>query len=116
MSPGKVSRATCRPGNPSTVANICLTETVWAPRCRPVKSPGKVSPSSFSARPMGNLSPATSRPGYPGFVAGENGKYCSEWIAFLPEQLLGPESHDVLLPLNFADLLQSFSWSLLKLP
>ncbi|GKE04262.1 anticodon-binding aminoacyl-tRNA synthetase, class 1a, partial [Tanacetum coccineum] len=41
MSPGKVSRATCRPGNPSSVANICLTKTVWAPRCRPGKSPGK---------------------------------------------------------------------------
>ncbi|GKE03990.1 B3 domain-containing protein [Tanacetum coccineum] len=25
-----LSRATCRPGKPSTVANICLTETVWA--------------------------------------------------------------------------------------
>ncbi|GKE76052.1 60S ribosomal protein L17-2-like protein [Tanacetum coccineum] len=36
-----LSRATCRPGNPSTVANICLTKTVWAPRCRPGKSPGK---------------------------------------------------------------------------
>ncbi|GKE97866.1 hypothetical protein Tco_0021217 [Tanacetum coccineum] len=56
-----ISRATCRPGKPSTVANICLTETVWAPRCRPGKSPGNVSPSSFSARHI----PGDKSPGKP---------------------------------------------------
>ncbi|GKD61315.1 hypothetical protein Tco_1298824, partial [Tanacetum coccineum] len=32
--------------------------------------------SRATCRP-GNTSPATSRPGYPGFVAGENGNCCS---------------------------------------
>nr|GEZ15836.1 hypothetical protein [Tanacetum cinerariifolium] len=72
------SRATCRPGTPSTVALNCLTETIWARRCRPGRFLIRAFPFDVyraTCRPE-NLSPATSRPGFPGIVAGENGK-CS---------------------------------------
>nr|GEX02302.1 hypothetical protein [Tanacetum cinerariifolium] len=36
-----ISQATCRPGKPSAVALNCLTETMWARRCRPGMSLGK---------------------------------------------------------------------------
>ncbi|GKE62652.1 hypothetical protein Tco_1513019, partial [Tanacetum coccineum] len=49
---------------------------MWARRCRPRTYPHRAFPFDLSCRP-GNLSPATSRPGFPGFVAGENGKCCS---------------------------------------
>ncbi|GJR73411.1 probable flavin-containing monooxygenase 1, partial [Tanacetum coccineum] len=53
-----VTSATCRPGIPSTVALNCLTETMWARRCRPGMSPGKESHSSFSVPLIpGDMSP-----------------------------------------------------------
>ncbi|GJY25474.1 putative reverse transcriptase domain-containing protein [Tanacetum coccineum] len=64
----------CRgiPGDMSPVKNI--TSHVG-----PALSFGNISPSSFSVRLIpGNTSPTTSRPGYPGFVAGENGNCCSD--------------------------------------
>nr|GEZ37827.1 hypothetical protein [Tanacetum cinerariifolium] len=74
------SHATCRPGKPSTVALNCLTETMLARRCRPGRYPIRVFPfdvSRATCRP-GNLSPATSLPGFPRIVAGENGYCCSD--------------------------------------
>ncbi|GKB61339.1 hypothetical protein Tco_0917525 [Tanacetum coccineum] len=52
---------------------------MWARRCRPGRNPIRAFPFHLSwatCRP-GNVSPAISRPGYPGFVAGEYGKCCS---------------------------------------
>nr|GEZ78194.1 hypothetical protein [Tanacetum cinerariifolium] len=49
---------------------------------RDVGYPIRSFPFDFSrttCRP-GNLSPATSRSGFPGIFAGENGKCCSEWM------------------------------------
>ncbi|GJT73410.1 hypothetical protein Tco_1032696 [Tanacetum coccineum] len=65
---------------------------MWAGDVAREFRPGKESHSSFSrstSNPRaehapgqtvypGNVSPATSRPGYPGFVAGEYGKCCSD--------------------------------------
>ncbi|GJY34274.1 hypothetical protein Tco_0418743 [Tanacetum coccineum] len=57
------SEATCRPGIPSTVALNCLTETMWARRCRPGMSPGKESHSSFSVPLIpGDMSPGERIP------------------------------------------------------
>ncbi|GKF74452.1 hypothetical protein Tco_0220784, partial [Tanacetum coccineum] len=55
------------------VALNCLTETTWARRCRPGKSLGNVSPSSFSAQLIpGDMSPekripSDKSPGIPRF-------------------------------------------------
>nr|GEW25637.1 zf-CCHC domain-containing protein/UBN2 domain-containing protein [Tanacetum cinerariifolium] len=74
-----ISRATCRPGKPSTVALNCLTETLWAQLCHSGKLSENVSPSSFSIRLIPGdmspekLSPVTSRPGFLGFIAEKNG-------------------------------------------
>nr|GEY92533.1 hypothetical protein [Tanacetum cinerariifolium] len=49
-------------------------------RCRPGRYPIRAFPFDFSratCRP-GKSSPATSRPGFPGIVAGENGKCFSD--------------------------------------
>ncbi|GJZ70845.1 kinase-like domain, phloem protein 2-like protein, partial [Tanacetum coccineum] len=46
------------PGKTLHVALISLAETLWARQCRPGKSPGNVSPSSFSAQLFpGDMSP-----------------------------------------------------------
>nr|GEZ65314.1 reverse transcriptase domain-containing protein [Tanacetum cinerariifolium] len=69
---------------PSTVTLNCLTETMWARRCRPGRYLVRAFPfdvSQATCRP-GNLSPATSRPGFPGIVAEENGK-CRYVSAFI---------------------------------
>ncbi|GKF04437.1 hypothetical protein Tco_0035105, partial [Tanacetum coccineum] len=69
----QLSRAKCRPGKPSTVALNSLPETTWAWRCRPGKSLGNVSPSSFSAQFIpGDMSPwkripSDKSPGIPWF-------------------------------------------------
>ncbi|GJY59137.1 hypothetical protein Tco_0459029 [Tanacetum coccineum] len=60
--PGMISREmmrmTARMGRMRTIARRC-----WAPPCRPGKSPGNVSPSSFSARPIpGDMSPGKTIP------------------------------------------------------
>nr|GEY26123.1 hypothetical protein [Tanacetum cinerariifolium] len=68
------SRAICRPRKPSTVTLNCLTETMWVRRSRPGRYPIRAFPfdvSRATCRP-GNLSPATSRPGFPRIVAGKN--------------------------------------------
>nr|GEZ65007.1 hypothetical protein [Tanacetum cinerariifolium] len=51
------SRATCRPEKPSTVALNCLTETMWARRCRPRMSPekGRIWHSKFAGTMKGFL-------------------------------------------------------------
>nr|GEU97650.1 hypothetical protein [Tanacetum cinerariifolium] len=67
-----VSRATCRPRKTSTVALNCLTETMWARRCRPRRYPIQAFPFHLSrgtCRPR-KVSPATSSPGNPRFVPG----------------------------------------------
>ncbi|GJX41802.1 enoyl-[acyl-carrier-protein] reductase, mitochondrial [Tanacetum coccineum] len=71
-----LSRATYRPGKSSTVTLISLTETMWAPPSRSGKYPWRAFPFNLSratCRP-GLVSPATSRPGRLGFVAGDSGK------------------------------------------
>ncbi|GKB29547.1 hypothetical protein Tco_0868948 [Tanacetum coccineum] len=56
-------------------------------------SPGNVSLSSFSARPIpgdispGNLSPATSRSGFPGFVAGKMANVVVTWPLHAEQQI-----------------------------
>nr|GEW42019.1 hypothetical protein [Tanacetum cinerariifolium] len=104
---GVIFWATCRPGKPSTVALNCLTETMWARCCRPGMYPIRAfsfDVSRATCRP-GNLSPATNRPGFPGYVAGENGKCCSDcWfekqcVREMDRILLGlGESHVELEP------------------
>nr|GFC20334.1 hypothetical protein [Tanacetum cinerariifolium] len=52
---------------------------MWARRCRPGRYPIRAFPFDIcraTCRPR-NLSPATSRPGFPRIVAEENGKCCS---------------------------------------
>ncbi|GKC21030.1 kinase-like domain, phloem protein 2-like protein [Tanacetum coccineum] len=54
---------------------------MWARRCRPRTNPIRAIPfhlSRATCRP-GMVSPATSRPGYPGFVAGEYSKCCCDY-------------------------------------
>nr|GEW12325.1 hypothetical protein [Tanacetum cinerariifolium] len=82
------SWATCLPGKSSTVALNCLTETMWALRCRPGKSLGTyhlrafpVELSRAACRP-GNVSPTTSRPGIDEFVAGDSGHDGSDNYGF----------------------------------
>nr|GEX22554.1 putative zinc finger, CCHC-type [Tanacetum cinerariifolium] len=81
--PFDFSRATCRPGNTSTVALNCLTKIcgpgVVAQESRPGRYLIRAFPFDFSRATChpGKSSPATSRPGFPGIVAGENGKCCS---------------------------------------
>nr|GEZ59239.1 hypothetical protein [Tanacetum cinerariifolium] len=73
------SRVTCRPGKPFIVALNCLTETMWARRCRPGRFPIRAFPfdvSRATCRPV-NPSLATSHPGFLEIVAGENGNCCS---------------------------------------
>nr|GFA96955.1 hypothetical protein [Tanacetum cinerariifolium] len=52
---------------------------MWARRCRPGRYPIRAFPFDFSRATYhpGNVSPATSRPGFSGIVAGKNGKCCS---------------------------------------
>ncbi|GKD57129.1 hypothetical protein Tco_1290516, partial [Tanacetum coccineum] len=77
------SRATCRPGKASTVALNCLTETMWARRCRPGMSLGKVSHSSFSVPLIpgdispGKAIPSDKSPGKPRICPWDSGKCCS---------------------------------------
>ncbi|GKE98485.1 hypothetical protein Tco_0021836 [Tanacetum coccineum] len=81
MSPGKtlVARenptrwhlvALLKPRGPDVVARVSRSGT-YPLRAFPLNL------SRATCRP-GNASPATSRPGYPGFIAGENGNCCSE--------------------------------------
>nr|GEZ59700.1 hypothetical protein [Tanacetum cinerariifolium] len=87
-----ISRATCRPGKASTVALSCLTETMLARRCRPGRYPIRAFPfdvSRATCRPR-NLSPATSRLGFPELSLGK----MANVVVFIAEinQMGRPES------------------------
>ncbi|GJT68108.1 hypothetical protein Tco_1019588 [Tanacetum coccineum] len=68
---------------------------MWARRCRPGTYPLRAFSFDLSratCRP-GNLSPATSRPGFNGFVAGKNGKCCSVFLKNMDKNVEGPSDN-----------------------